>query len=1187
MKKVIEFFKNRIVISVIGLLALSILIWFAGPYIKFGENNTAPLGSVVARLVAILILVVIWGLNNLRIQMQNKKHNEELVGDLQDNNASQQQDMTSGQTSEELQQLNDRFAQALSTLKKLKFSGRGNSKALYELPWYIIIGPPGSGKTTALINSTLDFPLAEQFGKGALQGVGGTRNCDWWFTNDAVLIDTAGRYTTQDSHRVIDSSAWEGFLNLLKRNRRRRPINGAIVAISVQDLLTQTEEQRIAHAKTIRSRIDELMEKLEIRFPIYLMFTKCDLVSGFSEFFEDLGKDDRDQVWGVSLPNAPQESQGPDFDFLNEEYARLIQRIYERVLWRVHQERDVRRRAAIQGFPQQMENLKGIIDSFVKQTFVQNRYRFQPYLRGVYFTSGTQEGSPIDRMMTSVSSSFGFAPEAVQLPPGQGKSFFLGRLFRDVMFPESELVGSNRKYEIFIRWAQRAGYVGMAALAVIILVVWAGSITRHEMFMSEVQSYIAEFNAENKRLSAWNKDLRAVLPTLNALGKASIVYDQEGHPWLSGMGLYDGNVDDAADAAYAAQLKELLLPRAMDYLESHIRQGHRGGDLYNTFRTYLMFNKTEQMNSDLVMDWFTSSWAEQLHGEATRRKELEAHMRALLSLELEPVPLNARLVKNTRELLLRVPVSQRIYGRIRSNPKYTRKVDMLNRYGESVRTAYNITPQVADALAVPFMFTLEGYESIDLSPSSPMIADIINDRWVLDDEEKARVDFVKDDLDEISEKVKDHYLSDYLDYWNKVYQSLEIIPFNNLKQATDVLASFTDPVYSPLLAILQVSSENTTLSSQMFANLADDHQQGTTGKATSYLSSTFDGTKVDRQFREVNILLRESAKKPAPINGIVEKVQQLHAFVSEISLSPDPAKKSFDIARARYESGAGNAITALQAFARNTPEPVKRWLNALAEETWKVVLGSAHQYVNAEWRSRVYQPYLRGLAGRYPLNRNARDELALFDFSEFFKPTGIVDTFYQEFLKPFINVRQGWSNQVVDNHSMGFSAETINQVQKALFIKNVFFTNNPAVPGLTFQLKPYRMGKEDARFILELGDKRITYNHGPKFWKTLTWSGADENRRVRVIFEDLNEELHSVAYDGPWALFKLKDRSNLQKTSKSNVYLATYTVNQEVGEEAGRPKVIQHKAIYEIKAKSVNNPFGKNLLGSFRCPESI
>ncbi len=1186
MKRIIEFFTNRIFVSLVGLLALSILIWFGGPHIKFGEGNSAPLAGAVARLICIMVLLLAWGFNNLRTQARDKKQNEQLVGDLQDNQAASMQDAVSDQSAEEIHQIGERFTQALGTLKKLKFKGKGAKKALYELPWYIIIGPPGSGKTTALVNSSLEFPLAEQFGKGSLQGVGGTRNCDWWFTNDAVLIDTAGRYTTQDSHKVVDSSAWEGFLNLLKKNRPRRPINGAIVAISLQDLLTQTEEERIVHAKTIRTRIDELMDKLEIRFPIYLMFTKSDLVSGFSEFFEDLSREEREQVWGVSLPNAPEASQGPDFTFLGSEFQKLLQRIYDRVLWRVHQERDVKRRGAIQGFPQQMENLQSIIESFVKQTFVKNRYRFQPYLRGVYFSSGTQDGTPIDRLMSSVASTFGFAREAAQMPYQQGKSFFLGRLFRDVIFPESELVGSNRKYEMVFRWVRHASYVGVVALGILLIVVWAGSITRHEMFMSEVESYIAEFNSENKRLSAWNKDLRVVLPPLNALGKASIVYDQEEHPWLSGMGLYDGNVDQAADTAYAAYLKALLLPRLIDYLEVYLKQGHRGGDLYNTFRSYLMFNKIEHMDTDLIMDWFQTNWSNKLHGEASKRKELEKHLDALLGLDLEAVGLNNSLVNRTRTLLLRVPVSQRIYSRVRTNPDYAQPVDLLNEFGESVREAYRLTPEVTRALSVPVLFTIEGYENVDLSTESPVIADIVNERWVLSDDKTAKVDFIEEDLDEISEKVKDHYMSDYANAWKNVLGSLEIAGFQNLKQANDVLTGFTDPVYSPLLAILQVLTTNTQLTPPVLANLADDHNEGNAGKATGLLASTFDGTKVDRQFRDLHVLLRESSKKPAPINSIIQRVQLLQEFVAEVSMSPDPSKKSFEIAKARYQSGAGNPITSLRSYSKNTPPEVRRWLASLSDETWKVVLGSARQHVNTEWQTQVYGPCSQGLAGRYPLNRSAKDELALFDFSEFFKPQGSVDKFYQEMLKPFIDTRSGWGNRAVDNYSLGFSKQMLNQVRRAQFIKNVFFRDNPNVPGITFELKPYRMEKKDARFTLEVGDKRVSYNHGPKFWKSLQWSGAGDNRRVRLIFEDLEGDLHSKTYDGSWAWFKLLDRSKLRNTSRSNVYLITFDVSETV-RHAGRSRNISHQITYEIKAKSVNNPFSKDLLGSFRCPESI
>ena len=1190
MQPVINFFKNRIVISIIGLLILSALIWFVGPAFKFGENNYAPLGGETARLLTIIVIIALWGLNNLRIQRQENKNNDDLVTALQDNPSTEPNNILSDQTSEEMQQIGERFTHALTTLKKLKFKGRGTSKALYELPWYIIIGPPGSGKTTALINSSLNFPLAEQFGKGALHGVGGTRNCDWWFTNDAVLIDTAGRYTTQDSHKVVDSSAWEGFLTLLKKHRRRRPINGAIIAISLQDLLTQTEEERIIHANTIRSRIDELMEKLEIRFPIYLMFTKCDLVSGFSEFFEDMGRDDREQVWGISLPNAPKYSQSPDFEFLDNEYKNIIKRLYERVLWRVHQERDVRRRGAIQGFPQQMENLKGIVEKFTRQTFIKNRFRYQPYLRGIYFTSGTQDGTPVDRLMSSVSSNFGFNREVMAPPMSQGKSYFLGQLFRDVIFPESELVGSNRRYEKLITWSKRSAYAAMAGIAVVMSVVWAGSFTRNEMYMQEVESYITEFNTGKKKYNIRTGNIYNTLPTLNALEKASVVYDQEEHPWLSALGMYDSNVDDAANAAYHSQLKNLFLPKLIKQLETHLKRGHRGGDLYSTFRTYVMFNKLSHMDKQLVENWFSKKWKNELEGQATKRQELLSHLAALLSLDLEPEKLNKQIVASTRSLLLRVPTSQRVYGRIRTNPIYTQKIDLLNEFGESVRDNYLTTQEVKMNLSIPVLFTKEAYDDIDFSSDSKIISSITDEKWLLSDDDQARVDFIKDDLGEVSEQVKDHYLSEYTAVWKKVYDALNVEPFESLKHANDVLINFTDPVYSPMLAILEVGSNNTELSSQLAANLEDDNKEGVSGKFATLVATKVPWTKVDREFRSINVMLRESSRKPAPISSVLLKVSQLQEFVNEITLAPDPAKKAFEVAKVRYQSGAGNAISSLHAYAKNTPKPIERWLTTLADETWRVILRSAHQHINSEWKSTIYRPYRQALAGRYPLTKSSKDELALLDFIDFFKPGGTIDVFRVEYIKPFISIRNGWKNRSIDKYNLGLSQQSINQVKRALAIQNIYFRNNAEIPSLTFQLKPYLMSKNDVRFELEVGENNISYSHGPKFWKTLKWVGSDDKNRVRIIFEDLNERQYSRAFDGPWAWFKLLDQSKLSKTKKSNVYLITYNITDEkpdTWESSPLPTPIKHEITYQIKAKSVNNPLKNNLLSSFRLRENI
>jgi len=76
---------------------------------------------------------------------------------------------------------------------------KSRGKDLYKLPWYVIVGEPGSGKTEAVRHSNVGFPPGMQ---DEFQGVGGTINMNWWFTNHAVLLDTAGRLMFEDVSRA-------------------------------------------------------------------------------------------------------------------------------------------------------------------------------------------------------------------------------------------------------------------------------------------------------------------------------------------------------------------------------------------------------------------------------------------------------------------------------------------------------------------------------------------------------------------------------------------------------------------------------------------------------------------------------------------------------------------------------------------------------------------------------------------------------------------------------------------------------------------------------------------------------------------------------------------------------------------------------------------------------------------------
>ncbi|RYF40192.1 MAG: type VI secretion system membrane subunit TssM, partial [Comamonadaceae bacterium] len=271
-----------------GLVALSLLIWIAGPLLAIGAVR--PLESEFSRAVTIAVLFLIWLARIIWRKWREGRLNAQLLGQLR-RPAKPSNKADAKPVNEEVQALGARFDEAVSLLRKTRFEASGrphwmarfSKQYLYQLPWYVFIGAPGSGKTTALVNAGLNFPLADRFGKVALRGVGGTRNCDWWFTDEAVLLDTAGRYTTHESDPTGDEQEWKGFLGLLTRFRGRQPINGAILTISVADLLSANDAERARHAAVLRRRLQDLREQLGIQFPIYVLVTKVDLLSGFEE----------------------------------------------------------------------------------------------------------------------------------------------------------------------------------------------------------------------------------------------------------------------------------------------------------------------------------------------------------------------------------------------------------------------------------------------------------------------------------------------------------------------------------------------------------------------------------------------------------------------------------------------------------------------------------------------------------------------------------------------------------------------------------------------------------------------------------------------------------------------------------------------------------------------------------------
>ncbi|HCP30506.1 MAG TPA: type VI secretion system membrane subunit TssM, partial [Pseudomonas sp.] len=279
------FFKYQpYVLGVVFFLAI-FLVWTTGMALGF-----ASLASLLAGIGVFVLLSALYVL----LMYRGVSQHHDLQALLRED-ADQAVLNANPQDREEISLLRERLLQSIERLQGSS-KGGANKDALYALPWYLVIGQPASGKSTMLYQSGLTFPYAEREG-ARVAGLGGTRNCDWFFSSEAVLLDTAGRYMNNQE----EAGKWRAFLGLLRQHRQRRPLNGLIVAVSIEDILHAGADGRERLAKRLRERIQEAHELLELRLPIYLVFTKCDLLPGFTHFYRQLDAHLRDEVMGKTF----------------------------------------------------------------------------------------------------------------------------------------------------------------------------------------------------------------------------------------------------------------------------------------------------------------------------------------------------------------------------------------------------------------------------------------------------------------------------------------------------------------------------------------------------------------------------------------------------------------------------------------------------------------------------------------------------------------------------------------------------------------------------------------------------------------------------------------------------------------------------------------------------------------------
>jgi type VI secretion system protein ImpL len=1178
--KLFKFIKQRWFISLLGLIGVSLFIWYLGPLFAFADYE--PLEPEANRYLLIAFLASVWLIVRLWSYFKAKHQNNQVLAAMAanprfpltpDDQASQA----------DLERLQEGMQRAVSTLKKARLGGRFGQRFLYQLPWYIVIGPPGTGKTTLLQTSDLKFPLSIQ-NKKAIRGVGGTRNCDWWFTDEAVLLDTAGRFVSQDSNQRVDQAGWLGFLDLLKKYRPRRPINGAIIAISIKDLLEHDKGKREEEAVKIRSRLQELHDRFNIRFPVYFLLTKCDLLAGFTEYFDELDRNKRDQVWGMTF-KLDENDITNTVDQFTAEFEFLAQCLQNQLLDKLERERGRDRRNFIYTFPQQFALLHDLIHPFLKEIFQSTRWEHAVMLRGVYFTSATQEGSPIDRIMSALASSFGLDYQTQAKIGNQGKSYFINRLLSDVIFSESGLAGTNLKLENKRIWLQRGAFIGVTAFTIILSLIWLTSYIRNKSYIKEVAAQTQALQLGINKINPEENDPLPLLPLLDAVRNLPGGYtdQQKGTPWSLTFGLYQGDkLGEAAIYLYRKLLKELFLPRLIFRIEQQLQNNSNNNYYLNeALKVYLMLNDKEHFNPDSIRDWLSLDWKNNLPNYVNneQRQALIEHLNALLESRIAPLPrpLNYDLIKQARNQLAATPIADRVYVRLKQELSNANIPDFLvsEKSGRDAPLVLATKSGAPLSQGIPGFFTCAGYQDIFLKNNERFINQQASDTWIIGSDKKTIL--TEAEHKELRENVLKKYLQDYKQQWDNLLSDIEIKSFSNQAQLVEILTIISGDT-SPLRLFLQAIAQETT-----FACLAAN-DKSLLNKASNTLNSV--------QSRLESIMNTASGSHgPVPpqvtINLVTEHFKALHelvqakegvppkldsslAILNELSVHLNSLMNAPEAMIPEQQKQVVQVIDKIKLDGKRSSFPVNKMLDNLATSSSNLVTYGAIKFLNAKWKASVLPFCLKAVQGLYPISANIR-EITYEDFTYFFAPNGLMDDFFNKYLAESVDktgLNWHWSDH--GETGPGISSAALQQFQLADSIKNTFFRMGKQNPTISFKLEPISMSPLIEQFIMDIDGQLLTYAHGPIRPIAMKWPGPNDTGQVRIQMLPPLQGSSGVSKVGPWALFRLFDEAQITRTSNPTIFIITFNLQ-------GR------EAKFQLIANSAINPFQLLDLQSFRC----
>ena len=1188
---------SRLTLGVVLLLLLALLIWFGGPTLSIDE--TTPLASQTSRLLAICALAAVFLLFEVFRRWRLERINRRILNDI---GGAQRADSRS----ERPGKVREGFMLVCETLRERLGARRRGRRYLDQFAWYVLLGATGSGRSTALSNSGLEFPLETAFSAAPALGSGSdfSEYCAWRITDEAVFIDAPGAFVTQPG--PMETTEWQDLLDCLKSARPRRPLNGVILTLPANRLLDETLEPEVPDR--LRHCLQDMMAHFGTALLVYVLVTKCDTIAGFVDFFSSLDAQERERPVGVALPlvepgatlraslwSARTQADAPSASVRTltafaERYRAFIVRLTEWTPTRFAAERQPDSRRRLFAFPQQMQALGAPLEAALRRVFGPSRFRREALLRGVYFCSACQEGPTLDMLTKAHQEAHALQPPAPYThSPRRDAAFFFKGFIQDALLPERHLVGADPRLE-----RRRLLQLGAAWVAAGVVVgTLCGSLwLANDRTKQQVGALSEALDVHDAQ--------RAVMPARPDLSQAALAVAPlrrrvaANSPQAGGLQtaarfgacLLRSPVELSARVAtaYTLAATTLVRPAVLRDLGQDVTaladEGGPTDHLRSLFALYLGLSETSHFDSAGLNDWA----AEHARGRYPLSPEKQTAITAVVDDAFDgldtALPLDDNVVAAARERLYSVPPAERLYAQMTKRTGMLAEVSLETEL--DVPTA-GLFASVYPGAALPSVrgyYSEPGFYEHFLPDTPDIILGWRQNDWLLGPAWPATSD------ERLFTALSALYIQDYITAWTAFLDRLTLRPVETTGQALRLMEALLSSD-SPLDGLVRMVSDHTVLPLVRGAEQKDASEPPPDGEAEDgnmfaalgnsaeasieRQRAKWPGTSIRRAFAAYHALQNDKTGDLPGLAEIRAELSRLHDVIAAMANESDSEAAAFDEVRQWVDNPSQTEVGRLRSAAAPQPGPLRRMLSDLSDQALYLLMTPARTHLEERWQSSVLEECQRALRGRYPIDRQAETVIAPDDFTGFFARDGVINQFFEQHVSPFV-VTSGdsWEERSIYGQEVGFSADALAAFRNARAIREAFGLNGAGLGSLEFTLTPAYLDSRATRVTVRTENETFSYRHEPP--RRFRMKFADEV--VEISITDKAGVIHVSRLDGPWAWFRLFDRFQLQPTSIPDHFHLTVSIGGL-------------QASFDITADSTVNPLALSALTDFGCEEHL